>query len=154
MSRLTHVPSTSRTWRRSGGSVTSGLPEPWRSFTYRALRGGRCMERPATIPPAVSCERSPALLVEERGSCSLSEVSYPSSGSGPDRGQRRPAGRGSRVAAGGHTKGSQEAAGYSVGDKVVHAKFGQGLVLGVEGGGVVRVFFEATGEQKKLLVDY
>src|SRR5660398_271041 len=59
ISSLTHVPSTSRTWRRSGGSVTSGLPEPWRSFTYRALRGGRCMERPATIPPAVSCERSP-----------------------------------------------------------------------------------------------
>ena len=108
-------------------------------------------------PPSRFLREIPALLVEERGSCSLSEVSYPSSGSGPGRGRRRPAGRGSRVAASGHTghtKGSQEAAGYSVGDKVVHAKFGQGLVLGVEGGGVVRVFFEATGEQKKLLVDY
>jgi hypothetical protein len=36
----------------------------------------------------------------------------------------------------------------------MHAKFGEGMVLGVEPGGVVRVFFGDLGEQKKLLVEY
>jgi DNA helicase II / ATP-dependent DNA helicase PcrA len=44
--------------------------------------------------------------------------------------------------------------GFAVGDRVYHAKFGEGLVLGVEPGGVVRVFFSGLGEQKKLLLDY
>jgi DNA helicase-2/ATP-dependent DNA helicase PcrA len=48
----------------------------------------------------------------------------------------------------------REVAGFSVGDRVVHAKFGEGLVLGVEAGGVVRVFFGDLGEQKNLLIDY
>ena len=44
--------------------------------------------------------------------------------------------------------------GFAVGDRVYHTKFGEGMVLGVEPGGVVRVFFSALGDQKKLLVDY
>jgi DNA helicase II / ATP-dependent DNA helicase PcrA len=44
--------------------------------------------------------------------------------------------------------------GFAVGDRVHHAKFGEGLVLGVEPGGVVSVFFSGLGEQKKLLLDY
>ena len=47
-----------------------------------------------------------------------------------------------------------EETGFAVGDRVMHAKFGEGMVLGVESGGVVRVFFSELGEQKKLLVDY
>ncbi len=43
---------------------------------------------------------------------------------------------------------------FSVGDRVTHAKFGEGMVLGVEPGGVVRVFFSSLGEQKSLKVDY
>ena len=45
-------------------------------------------------------------------------------------------------------------AGLATGDKVVHAKFGEGVVLGVEPGGVVRVFFSDLGEQKRLLLEY
>jgi len=45
-------------------------------------------------------------------------------------------------------------AGLSTGDKVLHAKFGEGVVLGVEPGGVVRVFFSELGEQKRLLLEY
>ena len=48
----------------------------------------------------------------------------------------------------------REVSGFAVGDRVVHAKFGEGLVLGVEAGGVVRVFFGDLGEQKNLLIDY
>ncbi|MCZ7661678.1 MAG: UvrD-helicase domain-containing protein [Thermoleophilia bacterium] len=43
---------------------------------------------------------------------------------------------------------------FVVGDTVVHAKFGAGVVLGVDAGGVVRVFFQDLGEQKRLLIDY
>jgi DNA helicase-2/ATP-dependent DNA helicase PcrA len=44
--------------------------------------------------------------------------------------------------------------GLATGDRVLHAKFGEGIVLGVEPGGVVRVFFSDLGEQKRLLIDY
>ena len=43
---------------------------------------------------------------------------------------------------------------FSPGDKVLHAKFGQGLVLGLEPGGIIRVFFPGSGEQKRLLLEY
>jgi DNA helicase-2/ATP-dependent DNA helicase PcrA len=46
------------------------------------------------------------------------------------------------------------AAGLTTGDKVLHAKFGEGVVLGLEPGGVVRVFFSDLGEQKRLLLEY
>ena len=45
-------------------------------------------------------------------------------------------------------------AGLNTGDRVQHAKFGIGVVLGIEPGGVVRVFFSDLGEQKRLLLDY
>ncbi|MCE5253919.1 MAG: UvrD-helicase domain-containing protein [Actinomycetia bacterium] len=50
--------------------------------------------------------------------------------------------------------GAPAVAGFAPGDKVVHAKFGEGVVLGVEPGGIVRVFFSDSGEQKRLLLEY
>jgi len=50
--------------------------------------------------------------------------------------------------------GPASPAGLAPGDKVLHAKFGEGVVLGVEPGGVVRVFFSGLGEQKRLLLEY
>ena len=47
-----------------------------------------------------------------------------------------------------------QVAGLSTGDKVLHAKFGEGVVLGMEPGGVVRIFFAELGEQKRLLLEY
>lgn len=44
--------------------------------------------------------------------------------------------------------------GLATGDRVLHAKFGEGVVLGIEPGGVVRIFFSDLGEQKRLLLDY
>jgi len=44
--------------------------------------------------------------------------------------------------------------GLATGDRVLHAKFGEGIILGFEPGGVVRVFFSDLGEQKRLLLDY
>jgi DNA helicase-2/ATP-dependent DNA helicase PcrA len=48
----------------------------------------------------------------------------------------------------------ERVAGLSTGDKVMHAKFGEGTVLGMEPGGIVRIFFSELGEQKRLLLDY
>jgi len=43
---------------------------------------------------------------------------------------------------------------FNVGDKVVHATFGDGIVCGVEPGGTVAVKFTADGSVRKLMVDY
>jgi DNA helicase-2/ATP-dependent DNA helicase PcrA len=45
-------------------------------------------------------------------------------------------------------------ASFSVGEDVVHARFGDGVVTGVEAGGVVMVRFAADGAEKKLMADY
>jgi DNA helicase II / ATP-dependent DNA helicase PcrA len=43
---------------------------------------------------------------------------------------------------------------FAVGEDVVHAKFGEGVVTGLEPGGLVIVRFAAGGEEKKLMADY
>jgi DNA helicase-2/ATP-dependent DNA helicase PcrA len=43
---------------------------------------------------------------------------------------------------------------FRMGDDVVHAAFGEGVVLGVEPGGIVVVRFASDGTQRKLMADY
>ena len=43
---------------------------------------------------------------------------------------------------------------YRVGDDVVHASFGEGVVTGVEAGSVVIVRFSGDGAERKLMADY
>jgi DNA helicase-2/ATP-dependent DNA helicase PcrA len=43
---------------------------------------------------------------------------------------------------------------FHMGDDVVHAAFGEGVVLGVEPGGIVVVRFASDGSQRKLMADY
>src|SRR4051812_22727064 len=43
---------------------------------------------------------------------------------------------------------------FRIGDDVVHARFGDGVVTGVEQGGVVMVRFASDGSEKKLMADY
>ena len=79
----------------------------------------------------------------------------------PDRnaiGAGRPAGMG-RVAswatASAATDGGDPAGQvFHMGDDVVHAAFGEGVVLGVEPGGIVVVRFASDGSQRKLMADY
>jgi DNA helicase II / ATP-dependent DNA helicase PcrA len=82
----------------------------------------------------------------------------------PDRnavGIGRPAGAG-RVAswatasAASAESGGADSAGqvFRMGDDVVHAAFGEGVVLGVEPGGIVLVRFASDGSQRKLMADY
>ncbi len=43
---------------------------------------------------------------------------------------------------------------YAVGDDVLHASFGEGVVTAVEGGSVVVIRFAADGSERKLMADY
>ncbi|MBX5469135.1 MAG: UvrD-helicase domain-containing protein [Thermoleophilaceae bacterium] len=43
---------------------------------------------------------------------------------------------------------------FSLGDDVVHATFGEGVVVGVEPGGIVVVRFAGDGSERKLMADY
>jgi DNA helicase-2/ATP-dependent DNA helicase PcrA len=45
-------------------------------------------------------------------------------------------------------------ASFSLGDDVVHATFGEGVVVGAEPGGVVVVRFAGDGSERKLMADY
>jgi DNA helicase-2/ATP-dependent DNA helicase PcrA len=45
-------------------------------------------------------------------------------------------------------------ASFSLGDDVVHASFGEGVVVGVEPGGIVVVRFAGDASEKKLMADY
>jgi DNA helicase-2/ATP-dependent DNA helicase PcrA len=83
----------------------------------------------------------------------------------PDRnaiGVGRPAGAGrvaswaTAAAASAETLESVPDAGqvFRMGDDVVHAAFGDGVVLGVEPGGIVVVRFASDGSQRKLMADY
>ncbi|MBI5870502.1 MAG: DNA helicase PcrA [Actinobacteria bacterium] len=47
-----------------------------------------------------------------------------------------------------------EASFFNIGDDVVHATFGEGVIIGVERGGTVAVRFSADGSERKLMVDY
>jgi DNA helicase-2/ATP-dependent DNA helicase PcrA len=43
---------------------------------------------------------------------------------------------------------------FALGDSVVHAAFGEGMVIGVERGGLVVVRFAGDGSERKLMADY
>jgi DNA helicase-2/ATP-dependent DNA helicase PcrA len=45
-------------------------------------------------------------------------------------------------------------ASFALGEDVVHANFGEGVVTGVEPGGLVVVRFAADGSERKLMADY
>ena len=37
---------------------------------------------------------------------------------------------------------------------MIHASFGEGVVIGIDAGGIVVVRFTGTGEEKRLMADY
>jgi DNA helicase II / ATP-dependent DNA helicase PcrA len=45
-------------------------------------------------------------------------------------------------------------ASFSLGDEVVHASFGEGLVVGLDTGGIVVVRFPSDGSERRLMADY
>jgi DNA helicase-2/ATP-dependent DNA helicase PcrA len=105
----------------------------------------------AEIPKELVETRGAAPVASQRPGAGYNPAHRYRAGDAAGRGAPRPAsGPSSRAAA----PAPAAEAGFAVGDRVRHAKFGEGVVLGVEAGGVIRVFFGDIAEQKKLLIDY
>ncbi len=123
----------------------------------RTLHGGagyRLPSRFLTEIPAEFTKHQAAGGTSGRGRAGA----YPGYGMGHDAARRsrpeaRTASRGGAAAESGG-EGVTAPPGLTTGDRVLHAKFGEGIILGFEPGGVVRVFFSDLGEQKRLLLDY
>jgi DNA helicase-2/ATP-dependent DNA helicase PcrA len=77
-----------------------------------------------------------------------------SDGAPPQFGGRgtRPVGAG--VASWAASRTEAPGADYRMGDDVVHAAFGEGVVTGVEPGGIVVVRFASDGSERKLMAEY
>ena len=43
---------------------------------------------------------------------------------------------------------------FRIGDDVIHAQLGEGVVIGTEPGGIVVVRFAQDGRERKLMADY
>jgi DNA helicase-2/ATP-dependent DNA helicase PcrA len=75
-----------------------------------------------------------------------------------DREEQGPVGREAAATWGSGTAAAPEPAGpgaiFALGDDVTHANFGEGVVVGVEPGGLVVVRFASDGSERKLMADY
>jgi DNA helicase-2/ATP-dependent DNA helicase PcrA len=75
-----------------------------------------------------------------------------------DREEQGPVGREAAATWGGGATAAPEPAGpgaiFGLGDDVMHANFGEGVVVGVEPGGLVVVRFPSDGSERKLMADY
>jgi len=58
------------------------------------------------------------------------------------------------AAASAHESAQLPTSNFGVGDDVVHAAFGEGVVIGVEAGGILIVRFADSGEERKLMAQY
>jgi len=76
-------------------------------------------------------------------------------GSNGARGARKgPAGGWAEASASGGQESAAAAARYRMGEDVVHAAFGEGVVTGVEPDGVIVVRFARDGSERKLMAEY
>ncbi|HYN50840.1 MAG TPA: 3'-5' exonuclease, partial [Thermoleophilaceae bacterium] len=75
-----------------------------------------------------------------------------------DRDESIPTGRAAASTWGGGAPAALEPSGpgaiFATGDDVVHANFGEGVIVGVEPGGLVVVRFAEDGSERKLMADY
>ena len=63
-------------------------------------------------------------------------------------------GTGAQPAARREPSAAQTGASFAVGDDVEHATMGDGVVIGLEPGGLVVVRFASDGSERKLMMDY
>ena len=66
----------------------------------------------------------------------------------------RGGGVGSRIPSWAQSRTDAPSADYRLGDDVVHTAFGEGVVTGVEPGGIVVVRFASDGSERKLMAEY
>ena len=105
----------------------------------RALYGGREWNVPSRFLAEIPAELTDA---EEQVSAAVAATRW-TTGPPPTR---TPAAMTREPASAGAT--------FSIGEDVVHAKFGDGVVTGIEPGGLVLVRFAGEAAEKKLMADY
>ena len=98
----------------------------------RAMYGGREWNVPSRFLGEI-----PAELTDQEESAAPSITSWSQGGAGA----AAPAPR-------------NEGASFTVGDDVIHATFGEGVVIGADAGGIVIVRFRGDGSERKLMADY
>ena len=121
------------------------------SARTRRIFGGQAE---ATVPSRF-LDEIPARLVHHQGSAPGISAAGGYSG-GPMRSYRAPGG--GMPAGGGAFKADpiepSTPVSVAVGDDVVHASFGEGVVIGSEPGGLIIVRFSADGTERKLMAEY
>jgi len=117
----------------------------------RRIFGGQAE---ATVPSRF-LDEIPARLLHHQGSAAGVSAGGGYSG-GPVRSYRAPGGGMQPGGAGRKTDPIQPSTPVSVavGDDVVHASFGDGVVIGSEPGGLIVVRFSADGTERKLMAEY
>ena len=122
------------------------------SARTRRSFGGRAE---ATMPSRF-LDELPATLVHQQGSAPGAGSMSGGFGTGPARSYRAPSAP-VRSDGGGFTPDPIQPStpvSVSVGDDVVHASFGDGVVIGSEPGGLIVVRFAADGTERKLMAEY
>jgi DNA helicase-2/ATP-dependent DNA helicase PcrA len=133
-----------------------GITRAMRSLTLtharrRAVFGGA----PNYGLPSRFLAELPTDLVDRQGTASTWGAASVSAGAPRPRAMSSwSSGGGSYGGSGSAGGGGDGAAAFRMGDDVVHAAFGDGVVTGVEGGGVVVVRFASDGSERKLMADY
>ncbi len=99
--------------------------------------------------PAELCEREELPVSRPHGAGIGATVGV---GVGSSASMGTHGGRGSDWASASRSAGP--VASYRLGDDIVHAAFGEGVVTGVEAGGIIVVRFAGDGSERKLMADY
>jgi DNA helicase-2/ATP-dependent DNA helicase PcrA len=112
--------------------------------------------------PSRFLDEIPAELLDRVQAPALHSWAGASVGAGAANGEssfrgRPPGAWAGRTDRGGRAQGAREtaeAATFRMGQDIVHASFGEGVVTGVEPGGVIVVRFAKDGSERKLMAEY
>jgi DNA helicase II / ATP-dependent DNA helicase PcrA len=120
--------------------ITRAMRELYMTYTRERALFGR---RSVSVPSRFIGEIPDALTDVESRSRYASQTSWSRWGTGapPPAAPRQPS-------------ASESGASFAVGDDVEHATMGDGVVIGLEPGGLVVVRFAADGSERKLMMDY
>jgi DNA helicase-2/ATP-dependent DNA helicase PcrA len=126
-----------------------GMTRAMRSLTLTHARRRNVFGSAAYGLPSRFLSELPPELVDRQGALS----SWSSGGSADRGGSIRPRALSSWAAMQAESAPSSSSA-FRLGDDVLHAAFGEGVVTGVEPGGVVVVRFASDGSERKLMAEY
>ncbi|QEC48851.1 AAA family ATPase [Baekduia soli] len=125
-----------------------GMTRAMRSLTLTHARRRNVFGSAAYGLPSRFLAELPPDLVDREGALSAF-----ASGAAADRGTR-PRAMSSWAAMRSDAPAPAGGEGFRVGDDVLHAAFGEGVVTGIEPGGVVTVRFAGDGSERKLMAEY